>query len=71
MTCHSSNLTRWKVYRVWISNGLILVRWFERDELGFETEICRGYETYNSEELKKEHTEEAQADVHTKEEEGQ
>ena len=35
-------LTRWKVPRVWISNRSELLRWFETDVLGFETEVCQG-----------------------------
>ena len=35
-------LTRWKLYRFWISNGSKLLRWFETDVLGFETKFCKG-----------------------------
>ena len=40
-----------------------LLRWFETEVLGFETETCQGscrdYEPYNSQEVKKEHRDEA------------
>ena len=35
-------LTRWKLHRVWISNESELLRWFETDIVGFETETCKG-----------------------------
>ena len=38
----SHYLTRWKLHGVWISNGSKLLRWFETEVLGFETETCQG-----------------------------
>ena len=35
-------LTWSKLHRVWISNGSEVLRWFETNVLGFETEICQG-----------------------------
>ena len=34
--------TRWKLHRVWLSDGLTLLCWFEEDVLGFETEVYQG-----------------------------
>ena len=58
------------IERVWFSNGSELLRWFETEVIGFETEIVkgRGYETYNSAEVKKEHKEEAKADEEAEQE---
>ena len=46
----------WKLHRVWISNGSELLRWFETEVVGFESEICRGswLRNYTSEEVKRE-----------------
>ena len=34
-------LTRWKLHKTWISNGLKLLRWYETDLLRIETEFCQ------------------------------
>ena len=35
-------LTRWELHRVRFSNGTEILRWFETNVLGFETETCQG-----------------------------
>ena len=54
-------LTWWKLHRVWISIGSELLRWFETDLLGFETETCQGswLRNLHYHRSKKEHKEEA------------
>ena len=55
---------------VWISNRAGLLRWFERRIWLLKLKFVNGggYETYNTEEVKKEHKEEAKADEETEEE---
>ena len=40
--------TRWRLFRVWISNVSELLRWFEACVPGFKTEICQGSFLRNS-----------------------
>ena len=49
----SYHLAQGKLHRVLISNGSELLRWFQTDVLGFESESCQGrnYETYNTKEI--------------------
>ena len=57
------NLTRWQLHRVWFSNGWELLRSFETDVLGFQTEICQRFWLRNlqNEKIEKERKEEAKA----------
>ena len=55
--------TPWKLHSVWISNGSELLRWFETDVLGLETETCQGSQLRNLQnQRKKEHKEDAKAE---------
>ena len=63
-------LTRWKrkLHRTWISNGSEVLRWFETNVFGFETEIFQESRLRNLQNQKKnEHKEEAKADEETEE----
>ena len=76
MSCHPTNkkctlhLTRWKLHRVWFSNGSDLLRGFATDVLALETEFCRGswLRELQYEGSEKKYKEEAKADDGTEEE---